>query len=747
MATSTPSKPTFKPFVPATETRPELTARALILGAFFGVIFGAVTVYVGLRAGLTVAASIPISVLSISILRAFGKSSILENNIVQSTGNAGQSIASGVIFTLPALIFLGFDLESSRIFALALFGGWLGVLFMIPLRRQLIVEEHENLIYPEGTACADVLIAGERGGSFASRVFLGLGLGALYTLFQNDNLFSLWPSQPDYQPDLGAQHLLKGSAIRADCTSEYLGVGYIIGLRVSAIMLAGGVFSWLVLMPAIYFFGSHLSAPLYPGTVPVKDMSPSDLWSTYVRPMGAGAVAAAGLVTLLRTAPTIFGALMQGLRGIGSKNDAARSQPSRIEHDLPPSVVFGGSLLLIILMFLFLEFKPVPGAQVGALANFAAALLIVVFGFLFVTVSARIVGIVGSSASPVSGMTIATLMATAAIFLVRGWTAPAFGALAITIGGVVCIAASNAGDTSQDLKTGYLIGATPWKQQLAIMVGVIVSIFSVGATLNAMNSGLEQFQRLQQPIAFSLDHLPDGVQNQGQFKRERITLTSHNADNPAKEDLSDANQYVLLNSIGSASLADGKYLYNPATHEIEIQWVQGIGSEKAAAPQGRLMATVINGILSRKLPWALVLLGVALVIVVEFLGVRSLTFAVGAYLSIATTLAICIGGVVRWMVDRHLASNRTARDITTESEVSPGSLYASGLIAAGGIIGLLGVCIRLMEGVSEQRGGHWQFWRFSEHNPLHNDWVSDVMFALLAFSLYYFARKPLKTEG
>ncbi len=746
MATSTPTRPTLRPFVPATETRPELTTRALILGAFFGVVFGAVTVYVGLRAGLTVAASIPISVLSISILRAFGRSSILENNIVQSTGNAGQSIASGVIFTLPALIFLGFDLESSRIFALALFGGWLGVLFMIPLRRQLIVEEHDNLIYPEGTACADVLIAGERGGSFASRVFLGLGLGGLYTLFQNDNLFALWPSQPDYQPNLGAQHLLKGSAIRADCTSEYLGVGYIIGLRVSAIMLAGGVFSWLVLMPAIYFFGSHLSTPLYPGTVPIAQMSPSDLWSTYVRPMGAGAVAAAGLITLLRTAPTILGALTQGLRNMGGKSEAAKAQPSRIEHDLPPSVVFGGSLLLIVLMFLFLEFKPVPGAQVGALANLAAALLVVIFGFLFVTVSARIVGIVGSSASPVSGMTIATLMATAAIFLVKGWTAPAFGALAITIGGVVCIAASNAGDTSQDLKTGYLIGATPWKQQLAIMVGVIVSIFSVGATLNAMNTGLEQFQRLQKPIAFSLDRLPDGVQNQGQFKRDRITLTSHSADSAAKEDLSGANQFVLLNSIGSATLADGKYLYNPATQAIEIQWLQGIGSEHAAAPQGRLMATVINGILSRKLPWTLVLLGVALVIVVELLGVRSLTFAVGAYLSIATTLAICIGGVVRWMVDRQL-SHRTARDITTESEVSPGSLYASGLIAAGGIVGLIGVCIRLLEGVSEQRGGHWQFWRFSEHNPLHNDWVSDIMFALLAFSLFYFARKPLKNEG
>jgi putative OPT family oligopeptide transporter len=742
MATSTPAKPTFKPFVPATETRPELSVRALLLGAVFGVLFGAVTVYVGLRAGLTVAASIPISVLSISILSAFGKASILENNIVQSTGNAGQSIASGVIFTLPALIFLGFDLEASRIFALALFGGWLGVLFMIPLRRQLIVDEHDTLVYPEGTACADVLIAGERGGSFASRVFLGLGLGGVYTLFQNDNLFALWPSQPDYQPNLGAQHLLKGSAIRADCTPEYLGVGYIIGIRVAAIMLAGGVFSWLVLMPAIYFFGSHLSTPLYPGTVLIAQMSPSDLWRTYVRPMGAGAVAAAGLITLLRTLPTIVGALTQGFKKTGTGKTAA-SQPSRIEHDLPPIVVFGGSLLLIVMMVLFLEFKPIPGAQVGLLANIAAAVLVVIFGFLFVTVSARIVGIVGSSASPVSGMTIATLMATAAIFLVKGWTAPAFGALAITIGGVVCIAASNAGDTSQDLKTGYLIGATPWKQQIAIMIGVIVSIFSIGATLNAMNKGLETFQRLPHPIAFSLDHLPDGVQNNGNFtSSDRITLTSHDTANHAKEEIDNAKQYILLNSIGSTTLDDGKYLYNRTTGEIEIQWIQGIGSEKAAAPQGRLMATVINGILSRKLPWALVLLGVAAVIVVELLGVRSLTFAVGAYLSIATTLAIFVGGVVRWMVDRAMEKHRLANaipgDELASEEISPGSLYASGLIAAGGIVGLLGVCIKLYEAATDR-----SIPRFSDHNPLHHDWISVIMFALLAYSLYYFARKPL----
>lgn len=769
MATSSaPTGPAaFRPFVPANETRPELTIRAILIGGLFGVLFGAVTVYVGLRAGLTVGASIPISVLSISILRVLGRSSILENNIVQTTGNAGQSIASGVIFTLPALIFLGFDLEYARIFALALFGGWLGVLFMIPLRRQLIVEEHGTLIYPEGTACADVLMAGERGGSFASRVFLGLGLGSLYTLFQNDNLFGLWPSTPTANLDFGPQHLLKGGSIRADATPEYLGVGYIIGVRVAGVMLAGGVFSWLVLMPAIYFFGSHMTGPLYPGTVPIADMSPSDLWRTYIRPMGAGAVAAAGCLTLLRTLPTIVGAVTGSLRA--KKGAAATEAVGRTSHDLPNSVVYGGSLLLVALMWAFLEFKPVPGTQVGALANLAAALLIVVFGFLFVTVSARICGIVGSSASPVSGMTIATLMATTAIFLVKGWTAPAFGALAITIGGVVCIAASNSGDTAQDLKTGYLIGATPWKTQIAVMIGVIVSTFVIGLTLNGMNKGLESFRAMPSPVALDVRALPEGVQDNGQFTRPRIALIDPK-DNARKVEINDATRYDLINAIGSSTLEDGKYLLNRATGKLEIQWVQGIGSEKAAAPQGRLMATVINGILSHRLPWSLVLLGVALVLGVELLGVRSLTFAVGAYLSIATTLAIFVGGAARWLADAAIAKakardaalrlgghatntaagmtmDEAAADLTNNEaltdleneEISPGSLYASGLIAAGGIVGLLGVAIRLYEAATDKTMP-----RFSEHNPLHHDPVAIVMFALLAGSLYYFARKPLE---
>ena len=719
--------PSFQPYIPANETRPELTFRAILLGSIFGLLFGAVTVYVGLRAGLTVAASIPIAVLSISILRVLGRASILENNIVQTTGNAGQSIAAGVIFTLPALIFLGFSLEYWRIFLLALIGGWLGVLFMIPLRRELIVEEHGNLAYPEGTACADVLLAGERGGSFAGRVFLGLGLGGVYTLFQNENIFGAWPGTPDYQPQW-----LKGAAIRADATPEYLGVGYIIGPRVAGVLFAGGVFSWLVIMPAIYFFGSHFPQAIYPGTKPIAQMSPSDLWAAYIRPMGAGAVAAAGVITLVKTLPTIWGAL-QGTLGSLRKRGAAHSSPLRTEDDLPMGVVIGGSVLLIAIMFFFLTFKPVPGAQVSWMANLSASLLIVVFGFLFVTVSSRIVGLIGSSANPVSGMTIATLMATAAIFLVNGWTAPAFGALAITIGGVVCIASANAGDTSQDLKTGFLIGATPRKQQIALIIGVCVSTFAVGATLQLMNRGLAEFRQVSRPWNISIAH--DGVEVEEQhFAQKQIRVIHLDKS----EDTRQGGNYVLLNALNSHELADGKYLYNPATHTIEVQWIEGIGSEKAAAPQARLMATVINGILGRKLPWGLVLLGVFLVIAVELLGIRSLSFAVGAYLSIATTLAIFVGGMVRWFIDSAAAKAKIGAE--TESEISPGSLYASGLIAAGGIVGLMGVALKLYEAAT----GREDILLFPATNPLHHDWVSVVMFGLLAFSLYYFARKPLQ---
>ena len=722
----------FQPFVSPNEKPPEFTLRAILLGSFFGVVFGAVTVYVGLRAGLTVAASIPIAVLSISILRAFGRSSILENNIVQTTGNAGQSIASGVIFTLPALIFLGFDLEYSRIFMLALIGGWLGVLFMIPLRRQLIVQEHANLKYPEGTACADVLIAGERGGSFASRVFFGLGIGGLYTFFQNENLFKAWPGTPEFQPDFGPQHVLKGASIKADATPEYLGVGYIIGPRIAGVIFAGGVFSWLVLMPLIYFFGKTLPGPIYPGTIPVAAMGPSDLWSTYIRPMGAGAVAASGLITLLRTLPTIASALAAGFKNlhIGKEGGA---KPLRTEDDLSMRTVVFGSLAIVVLTFVFLTFKPVPGAQVGILPNLFAALLVVVFGFLFVTVSSRIVGLIGSSANPMSGMAIATLMATCAVFLVEGWTAPAYGALAITIGGIVAIAAANAGDTSQDLKTGYLVGSTPRLQQIALMIGVVVSTISIGLTLNLMNTGLQKFRSASQPWNINASHPGVAVQTDAKRLPEQIPVLGANKSTTIHH----KSEYIILNAIGSPELADGKYLYSPSSGRIEVQWIQGIGSEQAAAPQARLMATVINGILSRKLAWGLVLLGVFLVIAVELLGVRSLSFAVGAYLSIGTTLAIFVGGMVRWFVD---AAVKKAGGESTESEISPGSLFASGLIAAGGIVGLIGVALKGYETTFKEGRDLLNF----PHTFLDNNYVSVLAFAALAFSLYYFARKPLK---
>ncbi len=704
----------FRPYVDASSAMTEFSWRAVILGAIFGALFGAVSVYVGLRAGLTVSASIPIAVLSISILRAFGKSTILENNIVQTTGSAGESVAAGVIFTLPALIFMGFSLNTEywRVFFLALIGGWLGVLFMIPLRRQLIVQEHGNLIYPEGTACADVLVAGERGGSFASSVFWGLGIGGVYTWLMNS--MQMWPIQPEYQPKW-----LPGASFRAAITSEYLGVGYIIGPKTAGTIFAGGVFSWLVLMPSIRFFGQNVTGPLYPSTIPIAQMTPDQLWSAYIRPIGAGAVAAAGLITLLRTLPTILSALTAGLKDVRAKRSGIAAQADRLEYDLPMKFVLIGSIVIIAMMWALLTFKPIPGASTGLFSNLIAALLVIVFGFLFVTVASRISGLIGNSSNPVSGMTIATLMATCAMFLVAGWTGGAFAALAITIGGVVAIASANAGATSQDLKTGYLVGATPQRQQIGLIVGVLVASFFIGLTLIGMNKGLEKYTPNVIPI--NLAQLPEGVQ-----------VETQNYQHAGKT-------YVLVNALSSQEIPDGKYLYDPTTSRIEIQWVQGIGSDAAPAPQARLMATVINGILTRRLPWRLIMLGVFLVVAIELLGVRSLSFAVGSYLSIATTAAIFAGGAVRWLVERN--KPKTAE---SGSEVSPGALYSSGLIAAGGVVGLLAIIIKLMEirgWVTPDRFNVGTKWIGSLAT---NDWLGVVMFVLLASSLFIFARRKLE---
>jgi putative OPT family oligopeptide transporter len=717
----------FQPYIPAEESLAEFTLRAVLLGSLFGLLFGAVTVYVGLRAGLTVSASIPIAVLSISILRAFGRSTILENNIVQTTGSAGESLAAGVMFTIPALIFLGFGSEFTfwRIFPLALLGGWLGVLFMIPLRRQLIVKEHGNLTFPEGTACADVLVAGERGGSFAGRVFWGLGLGGVYTFLMNT--IQAWNPQPEARPGW-----FPGASFRATITSEYLGVGYIIGPKVSGILFAGGVISWLLIMPAIKFFGQLAgSTAIYPSTIPIPLMTPDDMWRQYIRPMGAGAVAAAGLITLLRTLPTIISALRAGLKDVRAEGAGTAPAKNRLERDMSIRVVIMGSLAIVVLMWLMLTFDPIKGANTAWYQNLLAGIFVVFFGFLFVTVASRISGLLGNSSNPVSGMSIATLMATCAIFFVAGWTAPNYAVLALVIGGVVCTAAAIAGATSQDLKTGYLVGSTPVRQQWALLIGVTVSTIAIGATLNLMNTGLQKYVPTQIPL--NVQAMPSGV------KVEREVYTHQ------------GKTYALINSLGSHEIPDGEYLYDPQTRQIEIQWVQGIGSDKAPAPQARLMATVINGILNQRLPWRLVLMGVALVLAVEILGVRSLAFAVGSYLSIGTTATMFAGGLVRWLVE-------TTSKKSDEGEASPGALYSSGLIAAGGVFGLLGIIINLLQ--DPEISTHTPQWLTS---LLHLPWRPDLfalgpkilgslatsnlfglfMFILLAASLFYFARKKL----
>ncbi|MBI4483721.1 MAG: oligopeptide transporter, OPT family [Acidobacteria bacterium] len=643
---SVETAPAFQPYVSSERILPEFTAKAIILGGIFGIIFGASTVYLALRAGLTVSASIPIAVLAIAVFKKVGHSTILENNIVQTIGSAGESVAAGVVFTVPALYFLvgGEDFfRYLQIFILALVGGTLGVLFMIPLRRSLIVKEHETLPYPEGTAAADVLIAGERGGTFAARVFQGLGIAALYKVFMS--ILGLWREVPAYVTSRSSAY--PNATINGEITPEYLGVGYIIGPRIAGILVAGGVLSWLVLIPLITFFGDLLPVALKPGWGGklISQMSPVEIYRGYVRFIGAGAVAAAGVITLIRTLPTIVSSFKEGLADLRSARLGTTTQ-QRTERDIPMAYVLLGSLALALAISVIPQ---IPGQFPGSLL---LSVLIVVFGFFFVTVSSRIVGVIGSSSNPISGMTIATLMATCMLFVAIGWSSEAYQPIALIVGAIVCIAAANAGATSQDLKTGYLVGATPIWQQVGLIIGVLVSVLVIGGTL----------------------------------------LLLHNS------------------------------AYGP------------IGSERLAAPQATLMATVIKGMLGRDLPWGLVLCGVFMTVVVELCGVRSLSFAVGLYLPLSTTSPIFVGGMLRALVER--LRGRKAE----ETELSSGMLYATGLVAGGSIAG---IAIAVLAGVAEGAYArvvnlgarfHW------EENPLANG-VALIAFSLLALTLFQVGRK------
>ena len=475
---------TFQPYVPASRSLPEFTIRAVILGALFGLLFGASTVYLGLRAGLTVGASIPIAVLAISVLKRLGGSSILENNIVQTIGSAGESLAGGVVFTIPALIFLTPNGPSYfnyvQITMLTFAGGILGVLMMVPLRRALIVKEHGVLPYPEGTACAEVLVAGERGGKLASMVFGGLGIGALWKSLSW--IFNLFRTEIGYSTARTSQ--FPNATLNVDLSPEYLGVGYVIGPRIAGTMVAGGVLSWLVFLPLLSILGSFITEP-FPPIHPnfannpatgrpflISEMSPGQLWSAYIRYIGAGAVLASGLITLARTIPTIVSSARGSLRDLSA--GVGQGTQTRTERDVPMAIVLGGSLLLAI----FLTVMPGLPSQ----GNIIAAVLILIFGFFFATVSSRITGLIGSSSNPISGMTIATLILTCLLFVALGWTGDAYAPIALSVGAIVCIAAANAGNTSQDLKTGYIVGATPFYQQMGLIVGVLVSASVIAIT-------------------------------------------------------------------------------------------------------------------------------------------------------------------------------------------------------------------------------------------------------------------------
>jgi putative OPT family oligopeptide transporter len=474
-STGAPAPPAFQPYVPASQSPAEFTLKAVIIGVLFGLLFGASTVYLGLRAGLTVSASIPIAVLAISVLKRLGGSTILENNIVQTIGSAGESIASGVVFTLPALLFLlpyGPDYFAYlQIMLCAFAGGVLGVLMMVPLRRALIVKEHGALPYPEGTACADVLVAGERGGNMARAVFMGLGVGAAWKAISW--IVQLTRTAIGYTMPRGS--FFPNATLNVDISPEYMGVGYVIGPRIAGVMFAGGVLSWLVLLPLFTMFGEMLTQPFPP--VPasgkmIRDMTAGEIWRAYIRYTGAGAVLASGIITLCRTLPTIVSSFRDSVKDL--RGGAPAASQARTEQDTPMIFVVGGTLALA----LFLLAMP----KLPTYGNILATVLIVLFGFFFVTVSSRITGLIGNSSNPISGMTIATLILTCTIFVALGWTGDIYAPIALSVGAIVCIAAANAGATSQDLKTGFLVGATPRHQQTGLMIGAMTSSLVIGLT-------------------------------------------------------------------------------------------------------------------------------------------------------------------------------------------------------------------------------------------------------------------------
>lgn len=579
------NKNEFKPYIPADKVVPEFTVTSIVIGIVLAVVFGAANAYLGLLVGMTISASIPAAVISMGIIRVIlRRDSILENNLVQTIGSAGESLAAGAIFTLPALFLWAEEGKIEfpsiiTIFLIALFGGILGVCFMVPLRQALIVEEHGTLPFPEGTACAEVLLAGEEGGSKAGTVFTGLGIAAVYK-FIADGL-KLFPSEIGY-----AFKGYAGSQIGIQVLPSLAGVGFICGPKIASYMLAGGTLSWFVLMPAIALFGGD--ATIFPGEVPISQLAPGDLWDNYIKYIGAGAVAAGGIISLIKTFPLIVRTFKQAMSSMSKKQ--AQKNALRTEQDIPMPILL--ILLAVIVMLIWI----IPTFPVSPLGS----LIVVIFGFFFASVSSRMVGLIGSSNNPVSGMAIATLIIATLILKATGTGGTTGMVGAIAIGGVICIVAAIAGDTSQDLKTGFIVGATPKKQQIGEMIGVVVAAAAIGGVL---------------------------------------------------------------------------YLLNEA-------W--GYGSEQIPAAQATMMKMLVEGIMNADLPWALILIGVFIAVVVEILKVPVMPFAVGMYLPFSLSAGIMAGGIVRFIVEKIKGTDEEKKE-----RADKGVLFTSGMIAGEGIMGIV----------------------------------------------------------
>lgn len=748
----------FKPFIPASANLPELTWPHLITGTILGIIFGASSLYLVLKVGLTVSASIPVAVLSITIFRVASKffrsrdATILQNNIVQTAGSAGESIAFGLGVTMPAIMILGFDLEITRVMLVAVLGGLLGILMMIPLRRALIVAEHGVLKYPEGTACAEVLkaavskesiavadkthttanaeIVNQEAASGGGKViFTGFGIGLLYQAAMG--AFRMWKDTPE---KIFAAPL-KGASISATIEPALLGVGYIIGPRIASIMCAGGVLSYLVLIPAIKFFGDNVTGPLAPGTIPISQMGPDDIREAYILYIGAGAVAAGGIISLFRSIPTIWHGLRGGLSDLMGQH-ASREPALRTDRDMSMRVVVIGCLAIIAIIM------AVP--QLHLRWNILGALLIVVFSFLFVTVSSRLTGEIGSSSTPISGMTVATLLLTCLAFLIVGWTAPPYFVTALSIGGIVCIAASNGGTISQDLKTGFLIGSTPRAQQIAILFGSLASALTLGYVLLFLNDAYTVYVPVpaNTELRAPTDQIGHAAKVQGlQAASDPKTYHVWQRMDPD----GGAAQRYLVNEQGVAV-----YLVDPGINGTHRVRPDGSAVQKFDAPKATLMSYIIKGILSHKLPWALVLLGAMIAVVLEMSGIPSLAFAVGVYLPLASSSPIFIGGMVRWLVDRYLKvkfrhKNLSEMELTAEGDKSPGVLLASGYIAGGAITGII-IAAKEMVGPLAAMGHRIEQWQ-TAHNPFlsgpYSDLLALIPFFIICLLLYLVGRDLL----